>query len=96
LPDAPGLTLAIDSKRPVEVTARLDPHGALGKLRVHDLRAADEKLPRLQGARAERRGAGLWIALKVGKDQPVGVYSGVIVEDETNLPAGTLSVRVKS
>jgi hypothetical protein len=95
LPDATALTLAIDSKRPVEVSARLDPHCPLGKLRVHDLRAADEKLPRLQGARAERRGAGLWIALKVGKDQPAGVYSGVIVDDETNLPAGTLSVRVR-
>jgi hypothetical protein len=92
---APQLTLAIDSKLPVEVSARLDPHGPLGKLRVHDLRAASEKLPRLRGVRAELRDGGLWIALKVGSKHPAGVYSGVIVDDATNLPAGTLSVRVK-
>jgi len=93
---APALwTLAIDSQRRVEVSARLDPHAPAGKLRVHDLRAASEKLPRLRGARAELRGGGLWISLRVAKTQPPGVYSGVIVDEETNLPAGTLSVRVE-
>jgi len=92
---APAVTLALDSKRPLEVTVRLDPHGPLGKLRVHDLRAASEELPRLRGVRAELRSGSLSIALKVGKDQPAGVYSGMIVDDATNLPAGTLSVRVR-
>jgi hypothetical protein len=93
-PRAQTLVIAVESKHPVEVSARLDPHGPLGALRVHDLRAADEALPRLRNVSATRDDASLRIALSIPDDQPAGVYSGMIVDDETNLPAGTVCVRV--
>jgi hypothetical protein len=89
------LTLQIDSKQRVEVAVdvRSDPAG--GPIVAHDLRAIDPALPRIEKVQIERTsGEGLVIRLRISDKQPPGVYSGVVVDERTNLPRGTISVRV--
>ena len=89
------LTLRLDSKRRVEVAVDIRPEAGAGRIVAHDLRAIDATLPRIENVQIERgTGGGLVIQLRIEDDQPVGVYSGIVVDEQTNLPRGTLSVRV--
>ena len=89
------LTLQIDSKQRVEVAVDVRPDPEGGPIVAHDLRAIDPALPRIEEIQVERApGDGLVIRLRISDKQPPGVYAGVVVDQRTNLPRGTISVRV--
>jgi len=106
-PDSPGddagattwrlpVTLQVESKRRVQIAVDVKPASASAGLTAHALRAIDPALPRIDGVGIERLQGedGLLVRLEVPDDQPVGVYSGIIVDEKTNLPRGTICVRV--
>jgi hypothetical protein len=91
-----SLNVEVDSTWRTEVLLDLRPHSASLPLRVHDLRAPEPDKPRLtdvtlETVPAEER---VCIRVRVPDDQPPGVYSGLILDARTNLPRGTLSVRL--
>ncbi|MFT3768299.1 MAG: hypothetical protein QM820_22850 [Minicystis sp.] len=90
------ITLAIQSRRPVEVSVDLRPRSAGLALRVHDLRAGGAGEGRIGGVEIEGRPDDdqITIRLQVPDELPPGVYSGLIVDERTSLPRGTLSVRL--
>jgi hypothetical protein len=94
------VTVSIDvaSRQRTEITVDLKAGPWTRTLQVHDLRSgtADAAIARLTGITAvsrpdERR---VVIAIRVPPRQAAGTYSGVIVDAKSNLPCGTLSVRV--
>jgi hypothetical protein len=88
--------IEIASAQPTEVTLDLRPDATGLRLIVHALRAVDPERPRLSdvGIRpgADGQPATLWIRVPPG--QPAGVYSGLIVDEQSNRPVGTLSLRI--
>ncbi len=97
VPELPwGTSIEMASKRRVEVTLDLKPEAGGALLRAHDLRARDPEIPRIRGisvtaSAPDRR---VLLRIDVPDDQPPGTYTGVIVEDASNLPRGTLAVRI--
>jgi hypothetical protein len=91
-----GLTLDIQSPRRIEVSVDLRPRSLALSLVVHDLRAPEPDKPRLTGVTLE----GLpdeervLLRLQVPEDHPPGIYSGLILDERTSLPRGTLTVRI--
>jgi hypothetical protein len=97
-PAAGGTRVAVlmSSLQPTEVTVDVRP-GALGpSLIVHALRAADADKPRLTEVGIEPAAADgtLRLRIRVPPDQPAGVYNGMIIDERTSRPVGTVSVRV--
>jgi hypothetical protein len=95
-PEAPSVSVDIVSKTRAEVSVELKPGAAKGELSVHDLRAGDARLPHITGVVVEGRPNEnrVVVRLTLPDDHPVGVYSGLIVDHQSNLPMGMLSVRV--
>jgi hypothetical protein len=89
------ITLEVASMRPVEVSVDLRPRSAGLALKVHDLRAPEVEARlggiTITGLPDEDR---VIVRLRVADDLPAGVYSGLILDERTSLPRGTLSVRV--
>lgn len=97
-PRASESTFAIDitSSRRIEVLVDLRAGSSARPLRVHDLRTLDADAPRLSGV-AITHAAGddhLTIRLCVPVELPAGVYTGMVIDEETGLPRGTLTVRI--
>ena len=90
------LVLDIASSRPLEVELDLQPASGPGtELAVQDLRAFEEGKPPIAGARLERlEGGRLRIHLRVPKEQPDGVYAGVVYDPKKRERLGSLTVRV--
>ncbi|HEX5749980.1 MAG TPA: hypothetical protein VFZ09_27370 [Archangium sp.] len=91
-----GLTLDIDSPRRVEVSLELRPRSSALPLVVHDLRAPEPDKPRITGVEIEclPEEERVVLHLRVAEAHPPGVYSGLIVDERTGLPRGTLTVRI--
>jgi hypothetical protein len=88
------VSVDVSATQRVEVSVDLRPAAAT-TLAVHDLRAAEAGAPRIAGVTVERQADERWLVRVVVPDgQPAGTYSGLIVDRETNLPKGTLAVRV--
>jgi hypothetical protein len=91
-PRRPAVSVDVTSRRRTEVILDLRPLSAEGALRVHDLRAPDPAAPRLCGATI----AGVpgedrwWCAWRCPTITP-GLYSGLILDDRTGLPRGSLT-----
>jgi hypothetical protein len=94
--EAPSVSVDIVSKGRAEVTVELKPGSSKASLAAHDLRARDPQLPRLSGVLVEGHASENRVAIRlsVPEDQPEGTYSGLIVDNESNLPMGMLSVSV--
>jgi hypothetical protein len=91
-----SLTLELESPRRTEVSFDLRP-GSLGlPLVVHDLRAPESDKPRVQGVGIETvpDEDRLILRLRIPAEQPPGIYSGIILDERTSLPRGTLTVRL--
>lgn len=96
-PDEPRpLSLEIDASQPIEVMLDLRPVVAAVALEVTDLRAKEP-------ASAPLTGVTVTIAadpprtiarVAVPRGQPPGLYTGLVLDAATNLPCGTLAVRV--
>jgi hypothetical protein len=94
--EAPGVSIDIVSKRRAEVTVELKPGSAQAVLSAHDLRLRDPQLPRISGVTVDPKPSEnrVVVRLEVPDDRPAGTYTGLIVDAVTNLPQGTLSLRV--
>jgi hypothetical protein len=96
----PGATaaVAIDvcSSRPVRVSVDLKPGAARRPLVVHGLRAVQADKPVLTEVTFEpaREGEPATVRLRVPEGHPAGLYTGVIVDQQSGEPLGTLSARV--
>jgi hypothetical protein len=82
------------STRPAEVAVDLRPDAAGRSLVVHGLRAADATLPRLDDVAIAADGDGVALRIRVPPDLPAGTYNGLVIDDETSAPVGTVSLRV--
>ena len=93
----PPFALAIDlaSKKRAEVTLDLKP-GAPTALSAHELRAADPNLPRIGPVVIEMQPDQQRVVVRicVPDTQPAAIYNALILDDATNLPRGTLTVRI--
>jgi len=61
---------------------------------VHGLRAVDPAKPRLADVSIVADGDQVTVRVRVPPDVPAAVYNGLIVDEETSRPAGTVSVRI--
>jgi hypothetical protein len=88
--------IEVVSAKPAEVSLDLVPDAGRASLVVHALRAVDPEKPRLADVVLERGAGGepLTLRIRVPADQPPGVYNGLIIDEQTNRPAGTVSVRL--
>ena len=90
--------IEVTASQPTEVTLDLRPDAIGRRLIVHALRAVDPEKPHVTdvGFRPEPEGQAPTLCIRVPPGHPAGVYSGVIVDEESSRPLGTLSVRVGS
>src|SRR5438477_448898 len=72
----------------------LGPDAAGRRLVVHGLRAVDPAKPRLADVSIVADGDQVTVRVRVPPDVPAAVYNGLIVDEETSRPAGTVSVRI--
>src|SRR5262249_1880944 len=95
-PEPTRVRIEIASVRPTEVSLDLRPYSGERPLVVHSLRAVDADKPRLTDVsfRAAAADDPASLRIAVPDDQPAGIYNGLIVDEETGRPLGTLSVRV--
>lgn len=95
-PSAPLITTDVASALRTEVTVELKPGSSMVRLSAHDLRAADPALPRIAGVELETRAADnrVVVRLRVPDAQPEATYSGLIIDEASHLPRGSLTVRV--
>jgi len=69
--------------------------GAAGPLLVHALRAEGQEAPPIRDVTIESAGGdGITVRVVVASTQPPGVYNGLVIDAGTNVPRGTVSVRV--
>lgn len=92
----PRLTLELDSPRHLEVSVDLRPRPLDRTFRVLGLDGSEPALPRIQGVTVEAlpEEERIVIHLRVPESQPPGTYGGIILDERTGLPRGTLCVRV--
>ena len=99
-PTTPGrmlrMRVAIESTLPVEVSVDLRQEAGARPMSLQSLRAADAAKPRLSEVSISRASAEepYVLRVRVPAGQPAGVYNGVVVEEESGLPVGTVSLRV--
>lgn len=98
VPGKESVTIAIEviSSRPTQVMLDLPLRPEQSSLIIHGLRAADPQKPQLTDIAFEPSPSGGPICLRVciPHEQPPDVYTGVVVDKQTNLPRGTLSIRI--
>jgi len=85
----------VASVQPVEVGLDLRPGAGRAPLLVHALRAVDPDKPALAASAVPDGDEGVVrLRVQVPDDHPPGVYSGLLVDERSNLPVGALSLRV--
>lgn len=88
--------IEIASTRPVRVSVDLKP-GAAGRcLATHGLRALESEKPPLTeiAFATERAGGPAVLRLRVPEGQPAGLYTGVVIDQQSGEPLGTLTARL--
>jgi hypothetical protein len=90
--------IEVVSARPAEVALELGPGLNGAALVVHALRAVDPEKPRLDDVtlRSDSAEGPLTLRIRVPDGHPAGVYNGLIIEEATSRPVGTLSVRLEA
>lgn len=90
------LRISVLASRATQVSVDLRSVDEGADLIAHALRAVDPAKPRIADITLGRPGAGNTreLHIKIPDDQPPGTYTGVIVEADTNRPAGTVSVSI--
>jgi hypothetical protein len=94
--DPVRLRLEVASNVPTDVAVDLRPEFAGARLVAQALRGIEPTLPPLTDVTIQRGDdeAPLTLRLRIPDGQPHATYTGVIVEEDTGRPAGTLCVRV--
>jgi hypothetical protein len=93
-----GVAIQVESSRPATVAVDLRSPAPGAVLVAHALRSDDESLPRITGVTVgtSANGAPVVIRVPVPDDQPDGIYNGMIIDQATSLPVGTVSVRLEA
>lgn len=86
------IRLAVAAARPVETALDLRPVPSDHTVVVHALRGPGAA--KITDVRVEAAGGSAVIRVGVPTDQVAGVYTGLVFDDSTNLPAGEISVVV--
>ncbi len=91
------VVVSVDSLQPTTTSAQLRP-GPNGELTIHALRADGHDAAPIKKVSIERseEDGGFLVKVVVPAKQAPGKYSAPIVDTATNLPRGTLLVRVKA
>jgi hypothetical protein len=91
------VSVSIQSRRPATATVELRPGSSSG-LVIHPLRAEGKERGVIRDVdiTEDERDGSVKVTVKVPVKASVGVYNGMIVDRDTNLPRGTLSVRISS
>jgi hypothetical protein len=91
-----AVVVEVESSRPTEISLDLRPRSLGLALRIHDLRAPEADKPRLEHVTiaADAEQERVKVSVRVPEGQPAGVYSGIILDERTSLPRGTLTVRI--
>ncbi len=94
---APWIVIEVAASQPAAVTLDLRPDAAAGTPIVHALRDADVDKPPLRDVVVEpSSGDGpARVRVRVPPGQPAGTYHGLIVDEATNRPVGSVSVRLE-
>lgn len=97
-PAAPGVAIAIEiaSRHRTRVDLRLHPNARLQHLHAHALHPSGSTVPPVTGIafRPDRGSGQLVLEVSIPDHQPAGVYSGIVVDGESNEPVGSLTLRV--
>jgi hypothetical protein len=90
------VSIEIASKRRAKVNVDLRRPVANGSLCAHDLRARNPSFPRITGVSIETtpQTGEVLVKIAVPEEQPAATYTGVIVDEVTNVPLGTLTVQI--
>lgn len=93
---ATAVSIEVASTRPTEVTLDLRPHANGSALAVHELRALDTQKPPLTEVRFESgsENGPPRVRIAIPEAQPPDIYTGALIDRETNEPRGTLSIRI--
>lgn len=91
-----AFSVEITSRRPTEVMLNVGPSPQPYTPCVHALHASDPSVPSLTSIAFEKSPKSNMpvLFLKIPSKQPSGLYTGVVVDKDTNQPRGTLTVRV--
>jgi hypothetical protein len=91
-----SVSLEIESPLPTETTVDLRRRAIAAPVDVQPLSSDDPRAPRIIGVTIEPlQAAGrVLVRLRVPPAQPTGLYRGLIIERATNLPCGTMAIRV--
>ena len=94
---AARMAVSVASKRPTTTTLDLRP-GPTKSLVVHALRAEGTSAPPIREVTMECSPDQDSVIVKVAvpPDQPAGIYNAMIIDSESNLPRGTLSLTISS
>ena len=87
-----GLRVEVAAARPVEVALDLRPERVTGALRAHDLRSADPRKPRLSDVAIRADDGTPVLRIGVPDDHPAGAYEGLLLDEATNRPVGSVRV----
>lgn len=89
------LAIELVASRPVEVNLNVWSTEAKGKLLPQALRSLDASLEPLTDIHVEyEEGHPVKLRVVVPDDQPVSVYTGLVVDSESNEPKGSISLRI--
>jgi len=96
--DHRGVRIEVVAAQPVEVSLELRPDAGGRPLAVHALRAVDPKKPRITDVLLEpaSKTKPAKLRIRVPTKQPAGVYRGLIVEEQTSRPVGSVTVRIEA
>lgn len=91
-----AFSVEIASARPTEVMLNVEPSPQPYTPFVHALHAPDRRVPPLTSIAFQKSPKSNMpvLLLKIPTKQPSGLYTGVVVDRDTNQPRGTLTVRV--
>jgi hypothetical protein len=90
------VAVSVSSPYPVQVTLDLRPDAGARRIVAQALRSPDGEKPRLSDVAVVAGGPDepLTLRIRVPLGQPAGIYNGIVIEEESGLPVGTVSLRV--
>lgn len=92
---AAGLGIEVISTQPVKARLQLFPDCVFNELTSHGLHSANHKAAPLQQISFLTDGAsGNIVQITIPDNQPGGLYSGVLLDADTNQPCGTITVDI--
>ena len=95
-PEATRVRIEVRSAQPTEVAVDIRPDAARRPLIVHALRAVDPDTPRLNDVSFEPGSddTPACLRIRVPAGQVPGIYSGLMIDEGTSRPVGTVSVTI--